>query len=191
MARYTKPELREQIKAEIMASDRGGRPGQWSARKSQLLTKEYERRGGGFLGPKDSRQRSLERWGAEKWQTSTGSTRARKGDETARYLPKKAWEKLSDEQKRDTDTKKRRASRTGRQFVANTGPAKRARKETTSPRGRAATSAERLTELTVPEASRLVPGLDKNQLRAALRRERGGKARKTLLQRLQSELDRR
>ncbi|WP_431726882.1 DUF5872 domain-containing protein [Verrucosispora sp. TAA-831] len=191
MARYTKPELREQIKAEIMASDRGGRPGQWSARKSQLLTKEYERRGGGFLGPKDSRQRSLERWGAEKWQTSSGSTRARKGNETARYLPKKAWDKLSDEQKRDTEAKKRQASRTGRQFVANTGPAKRARKEVTSPRGRAATSAEQLTELTVPEASRLVPGLDKNQLRAALRRERGGKARKTLLQRLQSELDRR
>ncbi len=46
--KYTKPELREKIKAEVREGDKGGRPGQWSARKSQLLVHEYEKRGGGY-----------------------------------------------------------------------------------------------------------------------------------------------
>ncbi|MEU4565583.1 DUF5872 domain-containing protein [Micromonospora sp. NPDC023956] len=183
MARYTKPELREQIKAEIRASDRGGRPGQWSARKSQLLTKEYQKRGGGYQGPKDQRQRSLQRWGGEQWQTKEGTTRARGNGETGRYLPKRAWERLSEGERRATDERKRKASRTGRQYVANTGPASRARREASSP--------EQLTDLPVAEAGKLVRGLDARQLRAALRRERGGKARKTMIQRLESELKRR
>ncbi|SCL61813.1 hypothetical protein GA0070606_3508 [Micromonospora citrea] len=183
MARYTKPELREQVKDEIMASDRGGRPGQWSARKSQLLTKEYQRRGGGYQGPKDERQKSLQRWGNEKWQTREGDTRARHGAETSRYLPKRAWEQLSEKERRATDAKKRRESKSGKQFVANTEPAKRARRD--------ATSVARLSELPVAEATKLVRGLDTGQLRAALRRERDGKGRKTLIQRLESELDRR
>ncbi|MEW2382743.1 DUF5872 domain-containing protein [Micromonospora sp. NPDC047707] len=183
MARYTKPDLREQIKEEIKASDKGGRPGQWSARKSQLLTQEYKRRGGGFQGPKDERQKSLQRWGSENWQTKEGDTRARRDGETRRYLPEQAWKRLSPEERRATDARKRRESRSGRQYVPNTGPAKRARRN--------ATSAGRLSELTVAEASKLVHGLDTRQLKAALERERGGKARKTLIQRLQSELNRR
>ncbi|GAB3938533.1 DUF5872 domain-containing protein [Micromonospora vulcania] len=184
MARYTKPELREQIKEEIKASDKGGRQGQWSARKSQLLTQEYKKRGGGFLGPKDERQKSLQRWGNEKWQTKEGDTRARQGGTTSRYLPKKAWDQLSAGEKRATDTKKREASRSGKQYVANTGPAKRARKDATSNRGR-------LSEMSVAEATKLVRGLDTRQLRDALRRERDGKGRKTLIQRLEAELNRR
>ncbi|BCL15425.1 DUF5872 domain-containing protein [Micromonospora sagamiensis] len=183
MARYTKPELREQIKEEIKASDRGGRPGQWSARKSQLLTKEYQKRGGGYQGPRDERQRSLRRWGAEEWQTKEGSAQARHDGETSRYLPKRAWERLSAEERRATDTRKRKASRSGQQHVGNTGPASRARKEVTAP--------ERLSDLTVAEAGKLVRGLDTRQLRTELRRERGGRARKTLIQRLESELNRR
>ncbi|MEH0981405.1 DUF5872 domain-containing protein [Micromonospora sp. CPCC 205556] len=183
MARYTKPELREQVKKEIQASDKGGKPGQWSARKSQLLTKEYQRRGGGYVGPKDERQKSLQRWGAEEWQTKEGSARARRNGETSRYLPKQAWEELSEEERRATDRKKRQTSRTGRQFVSNTGPAKRARRDVTT--------AEQLSEMPVAQAVKLVRDLDTNQLKAALRRERGDKARKTLLQRLESELHRR
>jgi hypothetical protein len=183
MARYTKPELREQIKQEIQASDRGGRPGQWSARKSQLLTKEYERRGGGYEGPKDERQQSLQRWGAEKWRTREGGTRARRDGETSRYLPERAWAELSEPERRATDRKKREASRTGRQFVSNTGPAKRARRD--------ATAAERLSEMSVAEAVKLIGDLDVDQLKAALRRERAGKDRRTLAARLESELRRR
>ncbi|MEH1164338.1 DUF5872 domain-containing protein [Micromonospora sp. CPCC 205539] len=183
MAKYTKPELREQIKEEVKASDKGGKPGQWSARKSQLVTQEYKKRGGAFLGAKDERQKSLQRWGNEKWQTKDGGTRARQGDTTGRYLPKKAWEELSDDEKRATDTKKREASRSGKQYVANTGPAKRARKD--------ATSNGHLTDLSVTEAAKMVRGLDTRQLKTELRNERGGKARKTLIQRLEAELKRR
>ncbi|MEU1842716.1 DUF5872 domain-containing protein [Micromonospora sediminicola] len=183
MAKYTRPELRERLKEEIKASDKGGRPGQWSARKSQLLTNEYKKRGGGFEGPKDERQRSLQRWGGEQWQTRSGDTRARKDGETRRYLPKQAWEELSEKERQATDTRKRRASRSGRQYVSNTGPAKRARRD--------ATAAEQVNELPVAEAVKLVRGLDTRQLNAALRRERGGRARKTLIGRLESELGRR
>jgi hypothetical protein len=68
-SKYTKPELRERIKDRIMTGDKEGKPGQWSARKSQLLVQEYEKAGGGYQGGKDSRQKSLEKWGKEKWQT--------------------------------------------------------------------------------------------------------------------------
>lgn len=183
MARYTRPELRDRIKEEIKASDKGGRPGQWSARKSQLLTQEYKRRGGGYQGPRDERQKSLQRWGEEDWQTKEGGTRARQNGETARYLPKKAWDQLSAEERRATDAKKRNESRSGKQQVANTEPAKRARADVTS--------VGHLSEMPVAEATKLLRHLDKRQLGSALRRERDGKARKTLLQRLQSELDRR
>ena len=45
---YTDPALRECLKAEIIAGDKGGRPGQWSAPKAQLLTRAYEEAGGGY-----------------------------------------------------------------------------------------------------------------------------------------------
>jgi len=45
---------------------------------------------------------------------------------TKRYLPKKAWAKLSKEEREDTDRKKREGSRKGKQFVANTDKAKKA-----------------------------------------------------------------
>jgi len=67
--KYTKPELRERIKDRIMAGSKGGKPGQWSAREAQLVAQEYEKAGGGYQGGKDSKQKSLEKWGKEKWQT--------------------------------------------------------------------------------------------------------------------------
>lgn len=39
--KYTDPELREQVKEEIQAGDKGGAPGQWSARKVCCNTGEY------------------------------------------------------------------------------------------------------------------------------------------------------
>ena len=52
-----------------MAGSKAGKPGQWSARKSQLLVQEYEKEGGGYSGEKTEKQKSLEKWGEEKWQT--------------------------------------------------------------------------------------------------------------------------
>jgi hypothetical protein len=66
---YTKPEMRERIKDRIMAGSKGGKPGQWSARKAQLLAQEYKKKGGGYSGEKTEGQKSLKRWGEQKWMT--------------------------------------------------------------------------------------------------------------------------
>ena len=47
---------------------------------------------------------------------------------TERYLPEKAWAKLSAKERQETDEKKKAASREGKQFVSNTERAKKARK---------------------------------------------------------------
>lgn len=45
---YTKPGLRKTIFNRIKAGSKGGDPGEWSARKAQLLAKEYKKAGGGY-----------------------------------------------------------------------------------------------------------------------------------------------
>jgi len=47
---------------------------------------------------------------------------------TERYLPKEAWARLSPKERKQTDDKKQRASRSGRQFVPNTETARKARR---------------------------------------------------------------
>jgi hypothetical protein len=45
---YTKPGMRKALFNKIKAGSRGGNPGQWSARKAQLLATEYRKAGGGY-----------------------------------------------------------------------------------------------------------------------------------------------
>lgn len=45
---YTKPALRKQLFNKIKAGSKGGDPGEWSARKAQLLASEYKKAGGGY-----------------------------------------------------------------------------------------------------------------------------------------------
>jgi|TARA_R110002050_G_scaffold81771_1_gene175049 hypothetical protein len=45
---YTKPTMRKRIFNRIKAGSKGGRPGQWSARKAQMLAKAYKKAGGGY-----------------------------------------------------------------------------------------------------------------------------------------------
>ena len=45
---YTKPALRKRLFKKITAGTKGGKSGQWSARKAQLLAKEYKAAGGGY-----------------------------------------------------------------------------------------------------------------------------------------------
>ena len=45
---YTKPSMRKNLFKKIKASSKGGKPGQWSARKAQMLAKEYKSKGGGY-----------------------------------------------------------------------------------------------------------------------------------------------
>jgi len=45
---YTKPALRRRLFRKILRGTRGGRAGQWSGRKAQLLAREYKAAGGGY-----------------------------------------------------------------------------------------------------------------------------------------------
>ena len=45
---YTKPEMRKRLFYKIKAGNKGGRSGQWSARKAQMLAKQYKDKGGGY-----------------------------------------------------------------------------------------------------------------------------------------------
>ena len=45
---YTKPKLRQNIVSRGKAGGKGGSPGQWSARKAQMLAKQYKAKGGGY-----------------------------------------------------------------------------------------------------------------------------------------------
>ncbi|RRO18634.1 hypothetical protein EIL87_05815 [Saccharopolyspora rhizosphaerae] len=171
---YTDPTLRERLKEEIKASDKGGAAGQWSARKSQLLVQEYEKQGGGYRFPeqRSGEQRSLEEWTEQDWRTDSGSAQARHDGETERYLPKSAWEEMSPSERREAKQTKRAGSRQGKQHTANPPAAKNARK------------AAELDSLSAKEAVKRARDMSPRQAQAALRHERDHKARKTVLRQL-------
>ncbi len=125
-AKKTKPELWSRKVAAAKAKFGG-----WSARAAQWATSEYKKSGGGYRGAKSS-SNSLSKWGREKWQTKDGKPAKRKNRKgetvTARYLPKKAWSKLSKSEAKATNQKKKAGSRKGKQFVPNTKRAKAAGK---------------------------------------------------------------
>ncbi|KAJ5953640.1 hypothetical protein N7454_000536 [Penicillium verhagenii] len=131
--KYTDPKLRNEVKEEIHKGDKGGKPGQWSARKAQMMASEYKKRGGSYNTSKDDQsetQKHLDQWTKEDWQTKEGSGTAKKNDGTRkRYLPKEAWEQMSDDEKEETEDKKVEGSKKGKQFVGNTTKAKSARKD--------------------------------------------------------------
>lgn len=57
------PKLWEQVKDEITSGDKGGDPGQWSARKAQMAVQEYKKRGGGYEEDgTDKDETSLKQW---------------------------------------------------------------------------------------------------------------------------------
>lgn len=115
---YTKPSLRERIKNRIMAGSKGGSPGQWSARKAQLLSQEYKKAGGGYSGSKTKAQKSLSKWTKEKWGTKSGKPSTQGPKATGeRYLPKKAREALSSKEYAATSRAKREGMKKGKQFV--------------------------------------------------------------------------
>ncbi len=45
---YTKPTMRKTLFNRIKAGTKGGKAGQWSARKAQLLARSYKSKGGGY-----------------------------------------------------------------------------------------------------------------------------------------------
>ena len=114
VAEKTDPALWEKVKKEVTESDKGGKPGQWSARKAQLATHEYKEEGGGYKGKK-SAENHLTQWTEEEWGTKSGK---KSGDTGERYLPKEAREALSKEEYARTTKKKRADTRKGKQFSA-------------------------------------------------------------------------
>jgi hypothetical protein len=113
-AEKTDPALWETVKDEITAGAKGGRKGQWSARKAQMAVAEYKKRGGGYKGGKDE-DNSLHQWSEEDWGTKSGATSEASGE---RYLPKKARAALSDKEYARTSAKKRADTKKGKQFSA-------------------------------------------------------------------------
>ncbi len=91
--------------------DKGGKSGQWSARKAQLATHEYKKAGGGYEGGKTDDNR-LTRWTREDWGTKSGGESGKTGE---RYLPRKARAHLSASEYRRTTAKKRADTAKGKQ----------------------------------------------------------------------------
>lgn len=160
--KYTKPELRDKIKKNVTQGEKGGKPGQWSARKAQLVAHEYEAEGGGYKGGRGRGQKSLKKWGDEKWHTSDGKKAEREGG-TTRYLPDKAWKELTPAQKKATNRKKQEGSRAGKQFVANTEQAKEARRHATKSAGKKATTSGAKKTSTKKSAAKRTPSKNTKQ----------------------------
>ena len=112
-AKRTHPSLWNRIVAEVTAGDKGGRPGQWSARKAQLAVALYQKRGGGYIGPK-SADNALAKWTQEQWRTRSGRPSLVTGE---RYLPTKALAALSPQEYGATTRAKRAGMASGQQFV--------------------------------------------------------------------------
>jgi hypothetical protein len=120
-AEKTDPALWDKVKKDVTEGDKGGRPGQWSARKAQVAVAEYKHVGGGYKGRKTS-DNSLSEWTREDWGTRSGKPSGETGE---RYLPREAREKLTPEEYNSTTARKRADTRKGKQFSRQPEPVAR------------------------------------------------------------------
>lgn len=166
-AEKTDPALWERVKAEITKGDKGGEPGEWSARKAQMAVAEYKKRGGGYRGEKDP-DNSLAEWSKEDWGTKSGKPSGATGE---RYLPKAARQHLSDAEYRRTTAAKRRDKAAGRQHSAQ--PKDVARKSARYRDGSGAHGEKTKADLMAEARKRDIPGrskMSKAELERALDR---------------------
>lgn len=112
-AKKSNPGLWKRIVARIKAGSKGGKPGQWSARKAQLAVLAYKKAGGKYVGEKKS-DNSLSKWTKEEWGTKSGKPSLKTGE---RYLPKAAREALTSSEYASTTRAKRVGKAMGKQFV--------------------------------------------------------------------------
>ena len=107
----------KRIVASVKAGSKGGKPGQWSARKAQIATQRYKKSGGGYSGAKTKAQKSLSKWTKEKWGTKSGKNSTQGSKATGeRYLPERARKALSAKEYAATSRKKREDTKKGKQF---------------------------------------------------------------------------
>ncbi len=114
IAEKTNPKLWDKVKSNVTDGEKGGKPGQWSARKAQLATQEYKKAGGQYKGNKPA-DNQLTQWTKEDWGTKSGAESGKTGE---RYLPKTAREHLSDSEYQRSTAKKRADTKQGKQFSA-------------------------------------------------------------------------
>jgi hypothetical protein len=112
-AKKSNPGLWKRIVASVKSGSKGGRPGQWSARKAQIAVKRYKDAGGGYSGKKSS-SNSLSKWTKEKWGTKSGKPSLETGE---RYLPEAARKSLTPSEYSRTSRAKRLGMAMGKQFV--------------------------------------------------------------------------
>lgn len=113
-AKKSNPGLWKRIISAVKAGNKGGSPGQWSARKAQIAVAKYKKAGGGYKGAKSS-ENSLAKWTKQKWRTKSGKPSSETGE---RYLPEKAIKRLTAEEYARTTRAKRIGKAMGKQFVA-------------------------------------------------------------------------
>lgn len=118
IAKKKNPALWNRIKSRIKAGSKGGRPGQWSARKAQLAVLAYKKAGGGYSGNKSSKN-SLKKWTKQKWRTPSGKKSKDTGEV---YAPSKTISKLKStasgrKKLASANKKKRAATRKGKQHA--------------------------------------------------------------------------
>jgi len=114
---YSKPALRERIKDRVMAGGKGAAPGQWSARKAQLVAQEYKAAGGSYSGAKTGAQKSLSTWTGEDWGTKSGKPSTQGPKATGeRYLPKAVRDNMSAKDYAATTRAKRESTKRGEQY---------------------------------------------------------------------------
>ena len=109
------PKLWESVKKKVTKGSKGGKPGQWSARKAQLAVAEYKKKGGRYAKnsakPKNT---SLGKWTRQDWGTKSGKNSVVGKKATGeRYLPKKARNALTDKEYKRTSKKKRKDMKKG------------------------------------------------------------------------------
>ena len=115
-ASKSNPALWKRVVARVKAGEKGGKAGQWSARKAQLAVSTYKKEGGGYKGAK-SGSNSLAKWTKQKWTTKSGKPSTQGKEATGeRYLPEKAIKSLSSAEYAKTSAAKRAALKKGKQF---------------------------------------------------------------------------
>lgn len=114
----TNPKLWEKVKNEVLKGSKGGKKGQWSARKAQLAVKKYKDKGGKYSKKSMSRKSTaLSKWTRQDWGTKSGKNSVVGKKATGeRYLPKKARQKLSAKEYKKTSDKKRRDMKKNKQY---------------------------------------------------------------------------
>lgn len=164
-AKKTDPALWDRVKQAITEGDKGGKAGQWSARKAQMAVQAYKAEGGSYEGRKTP-DNHLAQWTQEDWGTRSGRGSGETGE---RYLPKQARDALTPQEYARTTRKKRADTAKGKQFSAQ--PADVAAK--TAPYRHDGPAPATRASLYAEAKARDLPGrskMSKEQLAAALDR---------------------